>query len=148
MNITTKSFKFTLAAIMGSLISFGAMAGPGHNEGRLAKALDLTDAQVTQLKSMREANKATRKQGHEAMKALMEKKQALLTNYDAQAANTIATEEAAMHKARVLKKLEHQQAIYAILDDEQKKKFAEMLAKPPKGKDKRKHKDGDRKCDD
>lgn len=136
---------------MGGLLSFGAMAEPDHNPKRFYKALDLTDAQITQIKSLREDNKETRKQNREAMKALMEKKQALLANYDEAKATAIAEEEAAMHKARVLKQLGHQQAIYAILNDEQKEKFAKMLAKKDKGmkkKDKRKHKDGKKDCDE
>jgi protein CpxP len=149
MNMSTKTIKYILAALIGSLLSLGVMASPDHHEGRLIKALDLTDAQVTQLKALRKGNKEQRQQGREAMKALMQKKQALLSNYDQATANAIADEEASMHKARVLKKLAHQQVIYAMLDDDQKQRFFELLAKHPKGGHKKdKSRNMKENCDD
>jgi Spy/CpxP family protein refolding chaperone len=146
MNTSRNTIKFVVAAVLGGLLSLSVMAFPGHHDGRLAKALDLTDAQITQLKSMRKNHKANRKQTKDAMKALNEKTQALMSNYSDAQAQVIAEESAAMHKARVLTKLQHQQALYAMLDDDQKKKFLEIMAKHPKKN--RKHKHSDRMDDD
>lgn len=134
MNIIKQSIKLTLAAALGSLISLAVMAGPGHYEGRLIKALDLTDAQETQLKTLRDSHKADRQKNRDAMKAIQQKKQALLNNYSEQEAENIAQEAAAIFKANMLIRLEHHQALYSMLDDEQKQKFAKILAKHGKGK--------------
>jgi protein CpxP len=142
---TSRKSKLLMAAVLGCVVSFAAVACPGGHahdgkggNSRLVKTLDLTDAQVTQLKSLRESHKSERKQNKAAMKAIHEQKQALLANYSDEKAQAIANELAAMHKERVLTKLQHQQALYAMLDDEQKEKFKEVLAKHPKPN--RKHK--------
>ena len=145
MKTSRKSIKLLMAALLGGVVSFAAMACPDMHahEGkggdkRLVKALELTDAQVTQLKSLRDSHKDERKQNKAAMKSIHEQKQALLTNYSDEKAQTIANELADMHKERVLAKLQHQQALYAMLNDEQKVKFEEILAKHSKPN--RKHK--------
>lgn len=145
MKTSRNSIKLLMAALLGGVVSFAAMACPdahdNHEKGgdrRLVKALELTDAQVTQLKTLRESHKAERKQNKAAMKTIHEQKKALLTNYSDEKAQAIASELAAMHKERVLTKLQHQQALYAMLDDEQKVKFEEILAKHSKPN--RKHK--------
>lgn len=146
MSIRRKTIKLVMATALGGLMSISAMACPGGHEGRLAKALNLTDAQVTQLKSMHQSNKPDKQQQKASMKAMHEKKQALLTNYSEAQAQAIAEEMAAMHKARVLAKLQHQQALYAMLDDDQKKKFTAMMAKHPKKN--KEHANRDRMNDD
>ena len=129
MNTSAKTVKYILVSLMAGLLSFAALASPEHHERRLIKALDLTQDQVTQLKALRAGHKEQRQQGREAMKAIKEKKQALLINYDQTQADAIAEEIATMHKARVLKKLAHQHAIYTILNDDQKQKFVKLMAK-------------------
>ena len=139
MKTSRKSINLLMAAVLGSVVSLAAVACPDvhAHEGkggdkRLVKALELTDAQVEKLKSLRDSHKDERKQNKAAMKAIHEQKQALLTNYSDEKAQAIANELAAMHKERVLAKLQHQHVIYAMLDDEQKEKFKEILAKHPK----------------
>ena len=137
MKARRKSIKLIMAAVLGSVVSIAAIACPSWHEGkggdrRLVQELELSDAQVTQLKSMRESHKDQRKQNKETMKAIQEQKQALLTNYSDEKAQALASELAAIHKERMLAKLQHQQALYAILDDTQKEKFKSMLAKHPK----------------
>ncbi|MFT5593076.1 MAG: Spy/CpxP family protein refolding chaperone [Oceanicoccus sp.] len=146
MSIRRKTIKLVMVTALSGLLSMTVMACPSGHEGRLAKALDLTEAQVTQLKGMRQSNKPDKQQQKANMKAIHAKKQALLTNYSEAQAEAIAEEIAAMHKSRVLAKLQHQQALYAMLDDQQKKKFTAMLAKHAKKN--KKHVQRDRMNDD
>lgn len=124
-----KITKYLGLMVITSCLSITAFAMGGAHKGHLVKALDLSDAQQEQLKVIHETNKQNRKQGREAFLALQAKKQALLDDYDETQAQAIADEEAQMHKEKVLKHLDRQQAIYAILTDEQKEKFKSMLSK-------------------
>lgn len=133
MKSIPKPIQWLAASILVASVSVSAFAfGGGHHEGRLAKALDLTEAQEKQIQSIREANKADRKLTRENFQALMQKKQALMENYSATGALAIAEEESALHKARILKMLEQQQAVYALLNDQQKVKYKEMMQHGPK----------------
>lgn len=133
MKSISKPIQWLAVTIVAATVSVSAFAfGGEHHENRLVKALDLTEAQVTQIQSIREANKADRKLGRENFQALMQKKQALMDNYSASGALEIAEEESTLHKARILKMLEQQQAIYAILDDSQKTKYKALMQRGPK----------------
>lgn len=132
MKSIPKPIQWLAASILVASVSVSALAFGGHHGGRLDKALDLTDAQMTQIHSIREANKADHKLTRENFQSLMQKKQALMDNYSASGALEIAEEESALHKSRILKMLEQQQAIYAVLDDSQKAKYKELMQHGPK----------------
>ena len=111
------------AGILLSL-SAGAMAGPG-----MYKQLDLTDEQKEVLKEQRSDKKQHKQAFKKQMQAIQKSKMALLENYSEQQANKVADQIAELAKQKALSRMAHQQAVYKILNDEQKEKFKEIQAK-------------------
>ena len=103
-------------------------------DGRLAKALNLSEAQISQLQSIQGNRKDQREQHKQHKDAYQQQKKALMTDYSSEKAQALAQSMADDMAKAMLQRLEKQQAIYAILDDEQKAKFLELDPRPRKGR--------------
>ena len=144
---TVKKFVLAAAVIPLAFASASAMAfgGKGDHKGGhcqggmdrgIMKKLDLTDAQKTQLKEMREANKAEmkakfadnadtrkaeRQAHHDKVQQLV-----LADNFDQAAANELAKSMVEKQTERKVKMLEKQHQMLSVLTPEQKTKFIEL----------------------
>ncbi|EGU30050.1 periplasmic repressor CpxP [Vibrio ichthyoenteri ATCC 700023] len=144
---TVKKFVLAAAIIPLAFASASAMAfgGKGDHKGGqcqggmdrgMMKKLELTDAQKTQLKEMREANKtemkakfaetsdarkAERQAQHEKVQQLV-----LADNFDQAAANELAKNMVEKQTERKVKMLEKQHQMLSVLTPEQKAKFVEL----------------------
>lgn len=119
----------SLTAIM---IAVPAMAC--DKDGRLAKVLNLSEAQISQLQSIQGDRKDQREQHKQHKEAYQQQKKALMTDYSTEKAQALAQTMADEMAEGMLQRLEKQHAIYAMLDDEQKAKFLELEARPRKGR--------------
>lgn len=111
----------------------------GH-QGRMARVLDLSDAQKETLKSQREANKAARGALHSQLK---EARTALNTATEAGAndaeLNALAETLGRLQAQQALAGAKNHQAFLAVLTDEQKQTLAEMKSKRMERKGSRKN---------
>lgn len=143
---TVKKLVLAAAVVPLAFASASAFAYGGKGEHRggcqggmdrgIFKKLDLTDAQKTQLKEMRETNKAEMKakfaETSDARKAERqaqhEKVQQLVLadNFDEAAANALAKNMVEKQTERKVKMLEKQHQMLNVLTPEQKTKFVEL----------------------
>ena len=81
----------------------------------------------------------------EKRKALKQKRSLLADNYSEDMANEIAEEAGELAKSATLLRIQHQQDMLAILNDEQKEKFKKMMERKAKkgGHDHGRHFDKD-----
>jgi periplasmic protein CpxP/Spy len=128
-----------LAAAMIGNGTGAALAGPGPGgdfggplpgmemeagsfEGRMAKALKLTDTQQSQIKTIldaeREQDKTLIDKMHESRKLLMQAAEA--TTFDEAAARVLAVDQAATETELVVSRTKVQSQIYALLTTEQR----------------------------
>ena len=106
----------------------GRHGGGKHMMKRMAKKLELTEAQQTELKTLREAQKEQYKALREEMKSLREKMKALDTtsaDYDSQVA-AIADEKANFERKRFIQKSAARQSFMNVLTEEQRTKLKTM----------------------
>ncbi len=136
-----------LALGSASALAYGGGKGGHHGKGgegmcggfdgkRMFRELDLTDAQKEQMKELRQANKEAMKAKFSgdfaAKKAEMQARQqkmqdlVLADNFDADAANAMASEMVQQQTERRVQMLEKQQEMLNILTPEQKVKFKEL----------------------
>lgn len=111
----------------------------GHH-GRMARVLDLSDAQKETLKSQREANKAARGALHSQLK---EARTALNAATEAGAndaeLNALAETLGRLQAQQALAGAKNHQAFLAVLTDEQKQTLSEMKSKRMERKGSRKN---------
>ncbi|PSW04901.1 CpxP family protein [Photobacterium lipolyticum] len=143
-----KTFKKALAMAIALPLTLGsasalAYGGGGHNGGKhngcdmqdgrkVFRALDLTDAQQDEMKSLREANRAAmtaQRQGlraamqenHDQMQTLM-----LADNFDDAAVRELARKMSADQAEHRMAMLENRHKILSILTPEQKEKYKQL----------------------
>lgn len=133
MKTLMQQSKLVSVFLITTCISTATFAFGGHHSKGISDALNLTQAQQETIAELRESKKDFRGEYKEQFKALKQEKRELLKNYDEEKANQIAQKEAEIHKQRVLKRLEFQTAMYAILDEDQKAQFMDMVDSGPKG---------------
>lgn len=130
-----------VAAVLLATMIGVAQEGAKHEHGLafMATALDLTDAQVAQIKQIRgeqHANsQASRAQMHAQMKGLHEQLQALITSDTFDEAKVQAA-IAQVQQAEAAKMLEHARqmnAIYKILTPQQKAKAVKLFGSMHEG---------------
>ena len=130
--------------------------GGKHNKGkrnsmkRIVKALELTEAQQTQIKAFREASKEKAKSLREADKTIREQMKTLdpsSEGYDAAVA-AAADKKASLVKTQFIQRAEAKKQFLSILTDEQKAKLEEMKTKRESRKKGKGHKKHDRKHED
>ncbi|RVU84387.1 hypothetical protein EOL70_12960 [Leucothrix sargassi] len=112
----------------------------GHRGGksmkRIAKKLELTEAQQAQIKTFREAQKETRQATREAYKALRTEMKALDTT-SADYANQVAAladKKANLERTTFIQRSESRQQFLSVLTEEQRAKLDEMKDSRSKGK--------------
>lgn len=143
MKTTTKVL--ATLALSSSLIFGGAMAmGPGkhHHKGhgfnveRMAKKLDLTEAQSTKIQALVDAHKAERpKFDKEAMKAKrkdMKSEYVAFLNapeFDEAAVRAKMAERAEKQADRKVAKMKLKHSIYQVLNEEQRAEYLAMMDK-------------------
>lgn len=123
INAVKPMAKYLTASLLLLSLSMGVMAKPG-----LYKQLDLSSDQKQQLKEMRGDKKQKHKAFKASMKAIKQKSITLLDNYSESEAKKIAQEISAIVEQKTLARLAHQNAVYAILNDEQKQKYKKLLS--------------------
>ncbi|WP_286271096.1 Spy/CpxP family protein refolding chaperone [Thalassotalea hakodatensis] len=119
-----------------------------HQLKRMARFLQLDDAQIAQIKTIyqdakivKEQNKASRKAFRDEMKALVQSE-----NFTEQAFLTLHQQNQDQLTESALQRAKTKNAIYLVLNDEQREKFAKFQEKRKnkqkgKRKGKRKHHD-------
>lgn len=131
-------------ALSSSLIFGGAMAmGSGnHHKGhgdkieRMAKKLDLTEAQTTKIQALVDAHKASnpkkdRSEMKDKRKAMKAQHLALLNSptFDEATIRERLAERASAHADRKVEKMRLKHSIYQVLNEEQRAKFLTMMDK-------------------
>ncbi len=96
----------------------------------MATALDLTEAQVAQIKQIQGERKAAGQADHQQMKALHEQFQALVTsdNFDEAKASGLISQIQQHEAARMLEHAKEMNAIYKILTPQQKAKAVKLFS--------------------
>ena len=133
--VAASALTFTVAA------TTVACGGPG----KMLKNLDLTSAQQEQVQTLHDSKQQQKKLMKEKRKALKQKRSLLADNYSEDMANEIAEEAGELAKSATLLRIQHQQDMLAILNDEQKEKFKKMMERKAKkgGHDHGRHFDKD-----
>jgi protein CpxP len=122
------------AAVLTLSMTATAMACGGP--GKALRALDLTSEQDDQVHELITSKRDEKKALKEKRKMLKEKRAALADNYSEALANDVATQAGELATQATLLRIQHQQNILAILTDEQKEKFKELMKnKEHKGSD-------------
>jgi periplasmic protein CpxP/Spy len=131
--------KIWKSAVATTALSLAAMVGvanaqqpPRHGEHQLefmTTALDLTDAQVAQIKQIQAQNHASTKADHQQMKALHEQLQAIVTsdNFDEAKAQSVIAQIEQAQSTRMLEHAREMNAIYKVLNPQQKVKAVKLF---------------------
>ncbi len=141
-DLTTMILNLALALILGLFVVAeaqppsarggpGGQGGPGGGgqlEDRFARVLGLTDAQKTQIKSLREQAQTASKPYVEQIKPLTEERHKLIEApaFDEAAARTLAQKMSQLQIEIHLIQAKTEAAIYQLLTPEQKAKLAEL----------------------
>lgn len=154
MKITFKKLAIATSlcsALVLSPVSFADCDGSGHHKGmhkseqtsekrlaKLAKKLDLTEAQQAQIQVIQADNKAQQEALKPAMKAFREQVKALESaeTFDEQAFIALHASNQDMFSAKALLRVKHMFAMKSVLTEEQLVKFEKMKKK----KSRRSHK--------
>ena len=123
---------------LGAIFVIAQKAGGGHygkggHRGMhmMLRALDLTDAQQTQVKAILDESRESVKPVFESMKANREKMKEATKGgaFDEAAVTAIANEQAGLAAKLMVEKQRTRSKIYALLTDEQKAKAVELESK-------------------
>jgi Spy/CpxP family protein refolding chaperone len=136
------------AAAAGQAGQRGQMSGPPPGPrggggpggiGRMLFELNLTAAQLEQVKSLMEAERAAAAPFHEIVRGLHERMRAAVESgaFDEAAVRAIAVEEAAAATELRILGARTQSAIFGLLTDEQKKAMAEARGDQPPARPRR-----------
>lgn len=137
-SLTTTILNLTLAFILGSFVvadaqppwARGGQGGPGGGdmEDRFARLLNLTDAQKTQIKNLREAAQTASKPYFEQIKPITGQMRQLIEapTFDEAAARALAAKMSQLQIEVHIIQAKAEAAIYTLLTPEQKAKLAEL----------------------
>jgi protein CpxP len=126
--LNTKGKK--VGALVGAAVltfSMAATAMACGGPGKALRALDLTSEQDDQVHELITSKRDEKKALKEKRKMLKEKRATLADNYSEALANDVATQAGELATQATLLRIQHQQNILAILTDEQKEKFKEIM---------------------
>jgi Spy/CpxP family protein refolding chaperone len=117
-----------IATMMGTAV---AQQAPNHDHGLnfMATALDLTDAQVAQIKQIRSGQKSQMQANHAQMKGLHEQLQALIAsdNFDEAKAQSVIAQVQQLQASQMLEHAREMNAIYKVLNPQQKAKAVKLF---------------------
>lgn len=102
----------------------------GRMNGRMFRQLDLTDAQKTQMQSIRKNSRENMKPVMEQMRESRGTIKSLTANgnFDESQVQAIATQMGALHAQMIVEKERTKAAMFAVLSADQKAKLAELKA--------------------
>lgn len=100
-----------------------------HHLEFMATALDLTDAQVAQIKQIQSEHKTTAQADRQQTKSLHEQLQALVTSesFDEAKASALIAQIQQQESARMLEHVKEMNAIYKVLTPQQKTKAVKLF---------------------
>ncbi len=100
-----------------------------HQLQFMATALDLTDAQVSQIKQIRSERKAGSQADRQQMKSLHQQLHALVTsdNFDEAKAGALIAQIQQQESSRMLEQAKEMNAIYKVLTPQQKTKAVKLF---------------------
>jgi len=122
---------FALATTVG--VASAQEAPPMHRGDHhmefMATALDLTDAQVAQIKQIQSEHKASGQADHQQVRALHQQLHALVTsdNFDEAKASALIAQIQQAESARMLEHAKEMNAIYKVLTPQQKAKAVKLF---------------------
>lgn len=130
-----KFWKHTIAASALLVATFAgttfAQEHPRHDHGLafMATALDLTDAQVAQIKQIHSAGREQMKESRTQMRTLHEQLHAVVTsdNFDEAKAQAVIAQIQEVQSARMLERAREMNATYKVLNPQQKAKFEKLF---------------------
>lgn len=130
-----RNWKFVLGAsalLLASMISTASAQAPrkgGHGLQFMATALDLTDAQVAQIKQIRSEQRARMQSSHEQMKSIHEQLKTLITadTFDEGKVQAVIAQQQQMQATQMLEHAREMNAIYKVLNPQQKAKAIKMF---------------------
>ena len=101
----------------------------GHGLQFMATALDLTDAQVAQIKQIRSEQRARMQSSHEQMKSIHEQLKTLITadTFDEGKVQAVIAQQQQMQATQMLEHAREMNAIYKVLNPQQKAKAIKMF---------------------
>jgi len=119
------------ALLVATFVGVGfAQERPRHDHGMgfMATALDLTDAQVAQIKQIHSAGREEFKQSHTQMKSLHEQLHAVVTadSFDEAKAQSVIAQIQQLESARMLQHAREMNETYKVLNPQQKAKFEKL----------------------
>jgi Spy/CpxP family protein refolding chaperone len=130
-----KSLKFAIgvsALLIATMIGTAVAQQPANHEHGLnfmATALDLTDAQIAQIKQIRGGQHAQMQATHAQMKGLHEQLQTLITsdNFDEGKVQAAIAQVQQVQATQMLEHARQMNAIYKILNPQQKAKAVKLF---------------------
>ena len=119
------------ALLVATFVGVGvAQPGRGHDHGMgfMATALDLTDAQVAQIKQIHSAGREEFKQSRTQMKSLHQQLHAVVTaeTFDEAKAQSVIAQIQQLESARMLQHAREMNETYKVLNPQQKAKFEKL----------------------
>jgi periplasmic protein CpxP/Spy len=134
--IQMKNWKYALgvsALAIATLVGSASAQGPGrHDHGLqfMATALDLTDAQVAQIKQIRGDQHAKMQATHTQMKSIHEQMQALITadTFDEAKVQALIAQQQQIQATQMLEHAREMNAIYKVLNPQQKAKAVKLFS--------------------
>lgn len=105
------------------------MGGPGTRGDKIFSKLDLSDAQETQIKTLREQMQNDGKDLYVKLRELRQQEMALLDAYDEKTARRVIAEKADIMQKLDFMRLNNMQQVNAVLTTEQKDKLKKMMVK-------------------
>jgi Spy/CpxP family protein refolding chaperone len=131
-----KSLKLALGVfglLAATMIGTAVAQQPGkkgdHGMNFMATALDLTDAQVTQIKQIRSGQHTQMQATHSQMKGLHEQLQALITSdtFDEAKVQAAIAQVQQLQASQMLEHAREMNAIYKVLNPQQKAKAVKLF---------------------
>jgi Spy/CpxP family protein refolding chaperone len=131
-----RNWKYALgisALLIATMVGTVAAQGPrNHDHGLqfMATALDLTDAQVAQIKQIRGDQHAKMQASHAQMKNIHEQMQALITSdtFDEAKVQALIAQQQQMQATQMLEHAREMNAIYKVLNPQQKAKAVKLFS--------------------
>lgn len=117
-----------LASVIGTASAQAPQKGDRHLQF-MATALDLTDAQVSQIKQIRSEQRARMQSSHTQMKSFHQQLQALITadTFDEGKVQAVIAQQQQLQATEMLEHAREMNAIYKVLNPQQKAKAVKMF---------------------
>lgn len=118
-----------VATMIGTAVAQDAPPKHGdHHMAFMATALDLTDAQVTQIKQIHSAGREQMQPSHAQLKTLHQQLHALVTSdtFDEAKAQSLIAQIQQVQSAQMLEHAREMNATYKVLNPQQKAKFEKL----------------------